>query len=298
VAVQTWSQRAVRELFPKYVLQRFEGFRGRDEAIAREAGISVASVSFDRFGSLAYAPLIAKDGVVSVSRYRWRTPYTTKDPWTPVWKELVAAGIAERSRDGWTLTERGRVLCERLHREARSYLESLDLPQAELRRLTIAVTSLAEGIPPDAERAMGARHGLPLQDEIRSDIARADRALSELEHFRDDSHIASWQAAGYSAQALDVLSAVWEGMTSLDAVASELHRRQDRGRVEREVDALVRRADIERDGDRLALTPRGRASRDAIERETDRRYFQDWPDGDKLARIGDDLTAVIAALPS
>src|ERR1700694_1691222 len=126
VAVQTWAQKAVVNLFPEYIYGRFSGHR--EELIAREAGVSVAALTFDSLGSLAYAPLIAKEGVVSVPRYQWRSPYTSKDLWTPVWEELVAAGFAERSGIGWALSERGRALCERVHREARRYLESLSLP--------------------------------------------------------------------------------------------------------------------------------------------------------------------------
>lgn len=296
--MHSWTRRAVIDLFPDYIYERLAGHREREAAIALEAGISVDALTFDSLGSLAYAPLIAKDGVLSVSRHRWRTPYTTMDPWTPVWNELVAAGFAESSGDGWRLTARGGALCERLYREERRYLESLELPTVELHRLAIALTSLAERIPASAERATTAHKGLPLQSEIRSHVVRADRAINELWNFRDDSHIDAWQAAGYSGPELDVLSRVWMGITTMDALSLELEWTQDPADVRRDVDALAQRGDLDRDGDRLALTLAGKERRDAIERQTDRAYFAGWPTGDELSRVGEDLSAVIAALPS
>lgn len=282
-------------LFPKYIYRRFAG---HDEGrIAREAGVTVDTLTLDSLGSLAYAPLIAKDNVLSIARYRWRTPYISVDPWTPVWDELVAAGFAIRVGEGWSLSERGTVLCNYVHREARRYLESLYVPSVELSRLTAAVTSLADGIPSDAERAMCAHRGLPLQEAISSDIVRADRAISELWNFRDDSHIAAWQAAGYAGPTLDVVSQVWEGKDTIDDVASELEGRQTRTDIERQVDLLVESGDVEHRGDLLTLTDRGKDRRDRVEHDTDAHYFREWSRGNDLRRIGDDLTALIAALP-
>src|SRR5206468_2599082 len=48
----------------------------------------------------------------------------------------------------------------------------------------------------------------------------------------------------------------------------------------------------------LRITPQGQRTRDAIEEETDRRYFAPWDlDDAGVARVGDDLRTVIDALP-
>ncbi len=73
--------------------------------------------------------------------------------------------------------------------------------------------------------------------------------------------------------------------------------RQSESSVYGEVTRLVESGDIEQRGNSLALTPRGKARRELIERDTDARYFEGWPDGRELARIGEDMSALIEALP-
>lgn len=292
MAVTTWTPKAIFDLLQKYLSKRLAGHRPRAEAIAQEAGVGVATLS-----TALNAPRLGVD-VFTVDRYRWRSPYATKDLWTPVWEELVGAGLAQGADGGWRLTTKGRETIERLMRALRSYLESLQLPPLELRRATKTLTELAAAIPAHSERAMAARRGLPLRGEVRSDIVRLDVAIGELSIQRDDCHIAAWQKAGYSGPELDVLSHVWEGKTVVDELAKALEGRQERAHVERHVEILVRRGDLSRDGDRLALTPQGKKRREDLEADTDRRYFQGWPDGEGLARVGDDLMAILERLPS
>lgn len=292
MAVTTWTPKAIFDLLQKYLSKRLAGHRPHAEAIAHEAGVGVATLS-----TALNAPRLGVD-VFTVDRYRWRSPYATKDLWTLVWDELVGAGLAQRADGGWRLTTKGRETIERLMRELRSYLESMQLPPLELRRATKTLTELAAAIPAHSERAMAARRGLPLPAEVRSDIVRLDVAIGELSIQRDDCHIAAWQKAGYSGPELDVLSHVWEGTAVVDELAKALEGRQERADVERRVESLVRRGDLTRDGDRLALTPQGKKRREDLEADTDRRYFQGWPDGEGLARVGDDLMAILERLPS
>jgi hypothetical protein len=281
-------------LFPDYIYTRFAGYA--EEPIAAEVGVSVDAITLNSLGSVPYAPQIAEEGFVSVARYRWRIPYVARDPWTPVWNELVAAGFAVEARDGWSLTVGGFSLCDELHRRARRYLESLDLAQPDLSWLSLELSMLVGEIPPYAERAMCAHRGLPLQNEIQTDVLRVDRAISELWNFRDDSHIGAWQAAGYSGPRLDLLSQVWEGTNSVEEVLSVLEGRQERNDVEREIGVLIASGDMERNAEVLALTSRGRDRRESIEQETDIRFFRGWPDGDDLARLGDNLALLVGSL--
>jgi hypothetical protein len=89
-----------------------------------------------------------------------------------------------------------------------------------------------------------------------------------------------------------------QGSNSLkiDQVVSALDRRQERDEVEREIELLIESGDVERTGERLALTAQGKSQRDSIERETDVRYFRDWPRGNHLARMGEHLTLLVGAL--
>jgi helix-turn-helix protein len=291
-----WTPRDVMALFPEYIFNRFSGYD--EESLAREAGLSVDAITFDSLASLPYAPQIADDGLLSVARYRWRRPYLTRDPWTPIWEELIRPGFANRNGEKWFLTHSGAALCDELHRKSRRYLESLDVGGLDLMSLSGELSALADQIPSDAERTICAHRGLPLQDEIHSEIVRVDRCISELWNFRDDSHIAAWQAAGYTGPRIDVLSQVWEGKATVDQVVSALDFRQTRADVEHEIDALVEARELDRKGGSLVLTELGSDRRDSIERDTDARYFRTWPKGGDLARLGHDLTALVRGLPA
>lgn len=170
---------------------------------------------------------------------------------------------------------------------------------------------MADRIPSTARRAaIPKRFRTIALGGPTSDLGELGLAISELWAFRDDCHIGAWEAASYAGPEIDTLTQIWTtpsdlswatggGITSLDELGKALHVRQDRGDVERSVEALARRGDVELDGDRLLLTPRGKARRDAIEDETDRRYFEIWQvDDAATARLGDDLRAVIDALPA
>lgn len=293
MAVTTWTPKAVVDLLPKYLEKRAAAFpEARRQATAAEAGVPASIL-----GILSNASRLGVD-VITVERHRWRAPYTVKDPWTPAWEQFVAAGLAERADGGWRVTARGRGIVDRIARELRAFVETLPLPAVELRRATKTLVELASKIPPDSERAQAGRRGLPLPHEVRSDVVRLEVAIAELSLRRDDCHIAAWQRAGYTGPVLDVLTQVWQGKRDVDEVAKAVAAKQERADVDRRVEELVRRGDLTRSRDALAITPQGKERREEIEAETDRRYFADWPRGDALARVGDDLTALLEALAS
>ena len=293
MAVATWTQRAVLELFPEFLRKRRRGFVARRQEIAREIGISD-----DALLMLGPAVQWGQDGVLTHTRLRWVSVYVTKDPWPPLLDEDVRAGLLDRDGDAWRLTARGRETFARVNGEARAYVASLPLPATQLSRLAPALEALVRRIPPGSERATAGRRLVPSPEEARHHVVRVEQTILELWLRRDDCHIGAWETAGYEGPALDVLSQVWEGKTTLDEVAAAIANKQERANVERNVETLIARGDLVREGDALRLTTQGRASRDAIERETDRRYFNGWPTGEDLARIGDDLSAINAALPT
>jgi hypothetical protein len=225
-----------------------------------------------------------------------------------MWSHAVAAGLAEETPDGWKVSPRGLEMARTARRRLRDHLRSLALPADEVRRAADALAPIAGRIPADSEHAALPRRDPPSAEELKADIIRLNRAAEELWYFRDECHIGAWRDAGYEGPAFDVLSVVWggrsdqsftklAGATTVDALAEAMKARQDRADVERNVDALVGRGDLARAADGVRLTEQGRRAREAIEDETDRRFFAIWNlDDAASARLGEDLRAVIDAL--
>ncbi|MFN2520112.1 MAG: hypothetical protein ABR525_03595 [Candidatus Limnocylindria bacterium] len=292
MAVRTLTQKQVVELFPAFLTKLSRAYGDRFETVAKEqAGVPAATIAI-----LGDGISLAENGVVTRDRFRWRSPYATKDNVTPQWERAVEAGLAERADGGWRVTPKGREARERATGEFRSFLGALELPAQPLARALEALERLAAAIPSASPRVEAARRLPP--PSPASDIVRLQFAVRQLWARRDDCHTGAWQDAGYAGPELDALTQAWSGRDSVDDVAKLLENKQERADVERSIDDLMGRGDLEREGDVIRPTAQGRANRDAIEAETDRRYFVGWPEGDDLVRIGDDLSAVMEALPA
>jgi len=303
VAVVTFTRRQIVDMLPEFLTKRAAGFGPVREAFAKEAVVTV-----DVLMGLSSGLIFMDGDVVKRARYVWRSPYAVKRGTDAGWATAVAAGMAEAVPDGWRLTPRAIELAEEVQRRFRAYVRGLPLPKEPVRRAADALEAIADRIPADAERVAMVRRLRPGPDEPTSDMLRLNRSAAELWSFRDDCHIAAWEGAGYTGPVFDALSFMWPGRpdmawtklpgaTSLDALADAMKARQDRPDVERAVAALVDRGDVAREGDSVRLTAKGQAGRDAIEDETDRRYFAIWQlDDAATARLGDDLRAVIDAL--
>ena len=305
MAVMTYTRRQIVDMIPEFLTKRSASFAPIGKAMAAEAGLSEAAA-----GALN-ATLTIRDGeLVRRATYEWRSPYAVKRPaLEKAWGEIVSAGLAEATDDGWRLRPHAIQFAEGVSRKVQKHVAAYELPTEAVRRAANDLEHLAERIPSEARRASMAGRIPVAYDGPPADVLRLNRAALRLWGFRDDCHIGAWQDKGYDGPAFEVLSFVWTspsdvaftkigGHRTLDDLAKALAPRQDRDDVERNVDALVRRGDLERDGDAVRLTEQGQRSRDAIEDETDRRFFAIWDlDDAATSRLGDDLRTVIDALP-
>jgi hypothetical protein len=306
VAVTTFTRRQIVDMLPEFLAKRAAPFMPLGEAYAKELGLPRPALA-----GLSNALFFRDGDVVRRETYIWRSPYASKraDIENQRWPDLLSAGLAEVVDGGWRLTPRAVEIGQEVGRRVRAQLRSFALPADAVRRAADALERLAARIPRDAERAARARRLRPPAEEPKADITRLNAVVYELWSFRDDCHVAAWQAAGYDGPAFDALSYVWSsppdvswtkigGHRTIDALAKALEAKQDRADVERNVDTLVRKGDLERDGEAVRLTAKGKRSRDAIEEDTDRRYFKIWDlDDAATARVGEDLRAVIDAFP-
>jgi hypothetical protein len=305
VTVATYTRRQIVDMIPEFLTKRSASFAPIGKRIAEEAGLSEAAL-----GTLNAALLLREGDVVRRATYAWRSPYAVKRPAIEkAWAELVAAGFAEATADGWRVHRKAVELGEGVSRHVRAHISAYALPADATKRSADAFERLAARVPADARRAELAGRMVVPYDGAPADVLRLNRAALVLWGFRDDCHVGAWQDAGYEGPAFEVLSFVWSspddvtftkigGHGSIDALEKALAARQDRADVERSVDALARRGDLARNGDDVRITEQGQRARDGIEAETDRRFFAVWDlDDAATARLGDDLRAVIDALP-
>lgn len=305
MAVVTFTRRHIVDMLPEYLGKRSAGFGPERETLMKDAGVST-----DVLGTLFTSLIFVEGDLVRRDVYAWRSPYALKRPSViEGWAQVVSAGLAEAVAEGWRLRPRAIEIAEAAQRRLRDHLRGLPLPEHAVRRAADALEPIADRIPADARRATLVRKLRPQADEPKADILRLNRSAAELWYFRDDCHIGAWEAAGHQGPVFDVLSHLWSsppdmswtklpGATSLAQLAKAMDQRQDRADVERAVQTLVDRGDVARDGDAVQLTSKGKAGRDAIEDETDRRFFAIWRlDDAATARLGPDLRAVIDAIP-
>ena len=295
MAIATSTRRAiVADLFPEFLTKRAQPLAPLREARAKELGISRLALIHLGSGWISN-----EGGVVTRAFYHWRSPYLVKQTYAQYWDEVVQAGFAEPADGGWRITSRGMDVGADHQRRFRAVLRTLPLPAEPTRRAAAALVPLAARIPPAARRAAIARRVPVPADEPRSPAVDLDRTVNELWSWRDDCHIGAWEDAGYDGPTLDVLTQVWSGKTTGEDVVKALEVKQERAGVERNLEVLVAKGEVSRDGDVLGLTPRGKERRDAIEAETDRRHLAIWDlDDAATARLGDDLRAVIDAIPT
>ncbi len=221
-------------------------------------------------------------------------PYPTVfDQWTGPAAAARAAGLADETHGRWRVSSRGRELAARVRREADAYLGSLaPIPQEELRRLADALGSALDAIaasPVPKDHLLRTRWAL---GDPSIPLVALENAVFGLWQARDDCHMSSWREAGFSGPVFDVLTRVWRNEAASEAeLASKIAQQRPADvaaalawlRSER----LVRAAE-------LAVTERGGGVRQRIEDETDRRFFEPWPD--EVARHGDWLAARLRAV--
>ena len=225
-------------------------------------------------------------------------PYpTTFDQWDAAAASARGAGLAEDVGGRWRITPKGRELFAKVRREADAYLATLQpIPAeaivhlaAQLARALAAIES--SGLPFD-HMPRNAR----LRGDGRVPMVALENALFGLWHARDDSHMASWREAGFDGPTFDVLTRVWrsEGADE-DGLAKKMPG-------QREGDVRAALARLRADGylqiEALATTEWGATVRQQIEDETDRKFFQPWPEdlAAEAPRLRDALRAVNQAL--
>lgn len=224
-------------------------------------------------------------------------PYSTVfDNWSAAAAAARGAGLADEAGGRWHVTPKGRELAKRVRREADAYLATLEpIPAADLAQLAeLLARGLAAILRSDVPRDHIARTARFVGDAAIPMVA-LENAVFGLWQARDDCHMASWREGGFDGPTFDVLTHIWRGAAdSEDALATKVPQRPDDVRA---AVARLRREGLV-DPSRLAVTARGEKARQGIEDETDRRFFEPWPDdvGARADWMRERLVAVNTAL--
>jgi len=242
------------------------------------------------------------------ARLQARGPYTAVEAYLARLSAAAGRGyLAEAPPGEYRLTDTGRAELERFIEEARAAMSQADpLPRVDGERLAVLFDRLVqsslsctvraptpdEALPPPEPRCI--RLNYKLMPAATPPLPYIEEAISCLNAYRDDAHVAAWQPSGLSATALEFLTLLWRGEAdSLDAVCQRLAHRGHPPQVYAEALAELRaRGFIEGPEGTPHMTEAGRAFRDQVEADTDRYFFAPWSglDDAEKAELADSLT--------
>lgn len=206
---------------------------------------------------------------------------TTDEPLRAPFAAAESAGLVTWHDGRWSLTEAGRRTLDEFRRAIDGYFGGLSPIGSEALERLAGVLDDALGAcvaAPDPEtREHTPRAARYRWQDPSSAFARLDAAIYGLWQVRDDCHVQAWRDAGLTGPAIDVLSRVWRREAATESELATKMATQTPSDVRGSVSRL-RDAGLLSDGPGLALTPAGTALRERIEAETDRYFFDPWPD--------------------
>jgi len=269
--VQALWQR-VREVW-EAIFPHYEPVMGR---LGREYGLDGPS------WGILLAALTFEPETTSTARLQVRTPYTAAALYQARLEALTEKGhLIEVGSGEYCLTGVARRMLLRAIEEMRDRMAQADpLPPADSARLAGLLGRLARAAletPPPPE-PWSIRLSWKLMPPETPPLPYAEQAISCLNAYRDDAHLAAWRPSGLSATALEALTLLWRGQAdSLETLSSRLAYRGHPPVVYAEALAELRSHGwLEGPDEAPRLTAAGCAFREQVEADTDRYFFAPW----------------------
>ncbi len=234
-----------------------------------------------RLGTLVWALTFEPDTITPEKLLR-RSPYNAETAYTARLHEAVDQGFMFEPEPGeFRLTGAGREAAQKLVSDIRKVIAQSDPLQpsdgSALARLLgrIVQSCLSTSPPPEP---WSIQHSFALMPPIDPPLPYSEQAISCLEAYRDDSHLAAWQPSELSAAALESLTLLWRG--DLHTLADLQERLVVRGHephiYQDSLSELRQRGFIEGTMDGLKPTSAGREFRQQVEVDTDHLFFAPW----------------------
>jgi hypothetical protein len=120
-------------------------------------------------------------------------------------------------------------------------------------------------------------------------LQRIGHYFSDFNAFRDDAHMAAWQAQGVEAHAWEAFALVATGLaeTAVSVYEALFFRGHSIAEYGQGLAESVQRGWLTQDGDRFTLTEAGRQTHQTIEQATDAYFYAPWHalGNDQLAQV-------------
>jgi hypothetical protein len=217
---------------------------------------------------------------------------TIRERWLPMAAAARGAGLVEERGGRWHVTAKGSAVARGLHDAARAHYATLapiaEKDLGELARLLDAAFAAAARAKEPARRMHTPFAFAYRADEPRpGSFAQLDAAIYGLWQVRDDCHMQAWTDAGIDGPDLEVLSRAWRGEAADEAALADLLPHQTAEDIHASLEQLRHDGLVEYGA--VRTTGKGSQVRQRIEDETDRLFFDPWPDavgakGDWIAR--------------
>ena len=264
----TLARQTAKAIVPLYQ-PAFEQFKTSRKIDDWTIGVLMSALSFE--------PQPISPALLSI-----RGPYTSAEAYLNKLKSAAERDfLIEIDPGKFHLTAQGRLDIQNLMDQGRTLMADSDpLAPDESQRLAglldhLVRACLDETSPPGK---WCVRHAWKLMPHPEPPLPYMEQAFSCLSAYRDDAHLAAWQASGLSAVALEALTCLWRAeVDSLETVNQKLSYRGHPSAVYSNAVIQLRKLELIAGADHsLRLTVHGQAVRDQIEQTTDEYFFKPW----------------------
>jgi len=278
------AQQAMQAIYPQ-IGPLFEKYAERLKVNRQLIGLLFTAVTFD-------------PQPISPTLLQKRIPYTNASFYLEGLEYARDNHLMEQTDSGeFKLTADTRQLTLELLADIRKLFADADpLAENDSRRLGHLLGKLAQALaenPPSPEY-LSTQRSYAIMPGLEPPLPYIEQAISCLNAYRDDSHLATWQPSGISATALEALTFIWRGdVDSLDSLCEKLpFRNHPKETYAAALEELRRLGYLEGSDEAPVVTPKGKAFREQVERDTDEIFFKHWTvlTQEEIDEIGELLT--------
>ncbi len=239
-------------------------------------------------------------GIISPEKLMVRGPYTAEQTWMGRLQIAAEKGLLMEPEPGeFRLSQVGRQKIHALVKEVQQAIAAADpLEPQDSQRLASLLGKLVEEClftppPPDT---WSIRLAYQLMPGESPPLPYTEQALSCLQAYRDDAHLAAWRPGGLRGAQLETLTLIWRGKAaSLDEIYDQLAARGfERHDYQAALRELRQRKWVVGKDQAIRMTEAGLSYREQVEKDTDRYFFQPWQKLEPSERV--ELACLLSSL--